>query len=149
MPTFVLADGQPMVLHGLKVVLESRADWTVVGGATDGAAALALVDSLQPEVFIIDILMPDLDGAAVVQQAKQLAPQTHPIIFSVLGSDASVRAVLNHGAMAYVLKHADADEMLHAVSEVLEGRRYLSYALLERIIDYYLQQPERSQVNGE
>jgi DNA-binding NarL/FixJ family response regulator len=141
MPTFVLADRHPIVRHGLKVVLESRAGWTVVGEASNAPETLALLGSLQPDVLILDILL-ELDGSEVVQHAKEQSPQTRLLIFSMQASDASVRATLNRGAMAYVLKEAEADEILHAVGEVLEGRRYLSHALIERAIDMYLQQPD-------
>lgn len=140
MTTFVLADDHPMVRYGLKTILESQNEWSVVGEADNGSDVQGLVDSLDPDILILDVMMPGLNGIEVTAQIATSAQQTRIIIFSMYASDAYVRAAMNNGAYAYLLKDSDGTEIIHAVREVIREQRYLSRALTERAINLYLQQ---------
>jgi DNA-binding NarL/FixJ family response regulator len=139
MTTIVLADDHPMVRQGVRTVLETEPDWHVVGEAADGTAVLDLVTQLKPDILIVDLMMPGLNGIEVTQQIRHHVPQTHVIVFSMHADKVYVREALSKGAVGYVLKESDAAELIRATREVLAGRRYLSHTLAERAIDSYLQ----------
>lgn len=136
MTTIVLADDHPMIRQGVRTVLEAEPDWRVVGEAADGTAVLGLVTRLKPEILIVDLMMPGLNGIEVTQQIRQHAPQTRVIVFSMHADKAYVREALIKGAAGYVLKETDATGLIRAVREVLAGRRYLSHTLAELAIDW-------------
>lgn len=142
MLTIVLADDHPMVRQGLRTVLEAEPDWRVVGEAADGLTVQPLAERLQPDIAIVDLMLPGLGGLAVAAQIRAIAPHTRTLVFSMHADNAYVREAFKHGAVGYVLKDADATEIVHAVRVVSEGRRYLSRALAERAIDSYLQQAD-------
>ncbi|MFP4437905.1 MAG: response regulator [Chloroflexaceae bacterium] len=139
MTTIVLADDHPMVLHGLRAVLEAEPDFTIIGEATEGHAVLDMVLQLQPEILILDVLMPGLNGMELTQQLTSHGVSTRIVIFSMHANTVYVRETLRHGASAYVLKESDAGDLVHAVREVLAGRRFLSRALTERAVDMFLE----------
>jgi DNA-binding NarL/FixJ family response regulator len=139
MTTIVLADDHPMVRQGVRTVLESEPDWRVIGEAADGTPVLDLVAQLKPDILIVDMMMPGLNGIEVTQQIRQYVPQTKVIVFSMHADKTYVRETLGKGALGYVLKESDASELIRAVHEVLAGRRYLSYTIAERAIDSFLQ----------
>jgi DNA-binding NarL/FixJ family response regulator len=147
MTSFVLADDHPMVRHGLKTVLEAEEDWRVVGEAANGAEVQDLLTTLEPDILVLDVMMPGLNGIEVTNQLRETAITTRVIIFSMYASDSYVRAAMNNGAFAYVLKDSDGSEIIHAVREVIDGRRYLSRSLTERAINLYLQQPSDSSLD--
>ncbi len=139
MITIVLADDHPMVLHGLRAVLEAEPDFTIIGEATEGQAVLDMVLQLQPDILILDVLMPGLNGMELTQQLTGHGVSTRIVIFSMHANTVYVRETLRHGASAYVLKESDAGDLVQAVREVLAGRRFLSRALTERAVDMFLE----------
>lgn len=139
MTTIVLADDHPMVLHGLRAVLEAEPDFTIIGEATEGHAVLDMVLQLQPDILILDVLMPGLNGMELTQQLTSHGVSTRIVIFSMHANTVYVRETLRHGASAYVLKESDAGDLVQAVREVLAGRRFLSRALTERAVDMFLE----------
>ncbi len=139
MTTIVLADDHPMVLHGLRAVLEAEPDFTIIGEATEGHAVLDMVLRLQPEILILDVLMPGLNGMELTRQLTDHGVSTRIVIFSMHANTVYVRETLRHGASAYVLKESDAGDLVQAVREVLAGRRFLSRALTERAVDMFLE----------
>lgn len=145
MTTIVLIDDHPMVRGGLRAALTIEPGWEVVGEAANGVAGLELVAHVHPDVLVVDFQMPGLSGLDVLQQVRAIAPKTHVILFSMHAEDAYVRAALNAGAAGYVLKDADAMELVHAIRTALLGGRYLSQKLAERTISAYLHQPQADQ----
>jgi len=124
--TIVVADDHPLVRRGLRAVLEAEPDLRVVGEAGDGREALQLVEQLQPNVLMLDLMMPRLNGMAALTQVTRRFPHTRVIILSMHSYESYVLQALRSGAAAYVLKEASAAELVHAVHQVIEGRRYLS-----------------------
>ena len=139
MTSIVLADDHPIVRQGLRALLEAEAGWRVIGEASDGLSAVDMVEQLQPDVAIIDVMMPDLNGLEVVRRVKRRVPDTLVIVLSMHADEAYVLEALQGGAMGYVLKGMSTTSLVEAVQEVLAGRRYLSPPLTERAIDAYLQ----------
>lgn len=146
MTTILLLDDHPMVRGGLRAAFGAVSGWEVVGEAADGAVGLELARRLRPDILVVDLQMPGMGGLEVLAQVRGATPATRVIIFSMHAEDAYIREALELGASAYVLKDADAAEVVHAIRAVLQGGRYLSPSLAERMINAYLQQPQASQV---
>lgn len=140
MTTIVLVDDHPMVRAGLRAALGAESGWQVVGEAADGAAGVALARRLRPAVLVVDLQMPGMNGIEVLRQVRGAALESQVILFSMHAEDAYVREALEAGAAGYVLKEADAAELIHAIRVALQGGRYLSPALTERTISAYLHQ---------
>ncbi|HEX6292622.1 MAG TPA: response regulator transcription factor, partial [Herpetosiphonaceae bacterium] len=138
MTTIVLADDHHVVRQGLRTLLDAEYDFKVVGEAADGLTATSLVERLAPDVLIVDLMMPGLNGLEVTRQVHQRVPHTKVIILSMQASEAYVLEALHNGAVAYVVKDAQAADLVRAVHEVIAGRRYLSPPLSERAIEAYL-----------
>lgn len=134
----VLADDHHLVRHGLKLFLEAEPDLHVVAEAGDGLEALELVERLKPDLLILDLFMPALNGVEVLQRLRKRHFSTKPIILSMHMDDTFVSQALRAGACGYVLKQSAATTLIHAVREVLAGRRYLSSPLSDRAIDIYM-----------
>ena len=138
MTTIVLADDHQVVRQGLQALLNAEPGYTIVGEAADGLKAVDLVERLAPDVLIVDLMMPGLNGLEVTRQVSQRAVRMRVVILSMHANEAYVLEALRNGAAAYVLKDSSAAELVHAVQEVTAGRRYLSPPLSERAIEAYL-----------
>jgi DNA-binding NarL/FixJ family response regulator len=143
--TIALVDDHPMVRGGLRAALAAEPGWSVVGEAANGAEGLQLVARLRPDVLVVDLQMPGLGGIEVLRRVGADAPATRVVIFSMHAEDAYVREALEAGATGYVLKDADAAELVHAIRVALQGGRHLSPTLAERAISAYLHQPPAGQ----
>jgi two-component system, NarL family, response regulator NreC len=142
MITVVLADDHPIVRQGLRTLLESENWCRVVGEASDGLTAINLIAQLQPEIAIIDVQLPDLNGLEVARRARDQAPVTRVIVLSMFADEPYVLDALRHGATAYVLKEAATTDLAEAVQATMAGRRFLSAPLSDRAIDAYAQRAE-------
>jgi two-component system, NarL family, response regulator NreC len=137
--TIVLADDHHVVRHGLRALLEREQDFSIVGEAADGREVIEVVLRLRPDVLILDLVMPKLQGLEVTQLLTTQTPATRIIVLSMHASEGYVLEALRKGAVAYVLKEATSTELVTAVREVVSGRRYLSPPLSERAISAYVQ----------
>jgi DNA-binding NarL/FixJ family response regulator len=131
MPTVMLADDHQVVLEGLKALLANEPDLKVIGEANDGLSVLPLVERLQPEVLVLDLMMPGLNGLEVTRQLHQKCPNTRVIVLSMHANEAYVVEALRNGASGYVLKQAQGKVLVEAIRAVLAGKRYLSEPLSE------------------
>lgn len=138
----VLADDHPIVRQGLRSLLEDGNDCRVIGEASDGLSALDLIDRLHPDVAILDVQMPDLNGLEVARRAHSQYPGTHIVLLSMYADEPYVLDALRHGASGYVLKAAATTDLVLAVHAAMAGRRFLSAPLTERAIDAYAQRAE-------
>jgi len=135
----LLADDHPIVRQGLRHLLEAEPDVKIVGEASDGLQAVQLAEKFRPNVLIVDIMMPGLNGLEVVRQVKERSPATCSIVLSMQSADVYVVEALKAGALGYVLKETGPSELVNAVQQVLQGQRYLSPRLSERLIDAFIQ----------
>ena len=133
--TILLADDHPIVRQGLKHLLEVEPHLRVVGEASSGLQAVQLTEKLKPRVLIVDIMMPELNGLEVLKQVKERSPGTCSIVLSMQSADVYVVEALKAGALGYVLKETGPSELVQAVQQVIEGQRYLSPRISERLID--------------
>jgi two-component system, NarL family, response regulator NreC len=130
--TIILVDDHPIVRQGLRHLLESEPAFKVLGEAGDGIDALLLAKQLKPDILVVDMMMPGLNGLEVVRQVKYNSPSTRTIVLSMQSADAYVIEALKNGAAGYVLKETGPSELVNAVHEVIQGNQYLSPKLAKR-----------------
>ncbi len=136
--TIALADDHPVVRQGLRALFDAEPHFSVIGEASDGIEAIRLADQVRPDVFIVDVAMPTVNGIEVTRQVTQRTPQTRVVILSMHGTEAYVAQSLKAGALGYVLKQSSSADLIAAIREVHAGRRYLSAPLSGQAIDDYL-----------
>jgi DNA-binding NarL/FixJ family response regulator len=146
--TVLLADDHPIVRQGMTHLLEAEPDVKIVGEASDGVQAVQLTEKYRPNVLIVDMMMPGLNGLEVLRQVKDRSPSTCCIVLSMQSADAYVVEALKAGALGYVLKETGPSELLNAVHQVLQGKRYLSPKLSERLIDVLLHATDQATVDS-
>jgi two-component system, NarL family, response regulator NreC len=145
--TIVLADDHFVVRKGLRTVLEAEPEFSVVGEATDGLEAAQLAEELTPDVLILDLMMPGLNGLDVARQVHQRCPRTRMLILSMYADEGYVMQALRNGAAGYILKETRGLDLIGAVREVAAGRHYLGPPLSERAIELYLEKAEASSLD--
>ena len=133
----VLADDHPIVRQGLRTLLEGENEYQVVGEASDGLTAIDLLERLRPDVAILDVQLPDLNGLEVARRAQALAPDTKIVMLSMHSDEPFVIDALRYGALGYVLKGSATTDLVTALQAVMAGRRFLSEPLNERAIEAY------------
>jgi len=137
--TIVLADDHQLVRNGLQMLLSAEADLRVIGEAGDGIETLRVVERLKPDVLILDLMMPGLDGVEVIRELKKSSPKTRAVVVSMHKSEAYVWEALRSGAIGYVLKDSAPTDVVKAIREALANRPFLSHPLSEANIMAYLQ----------
>jgi DNA-binding NarL/FixJ family response regulator len=137
--TIVLADDHHIVREGVKSLLESQEGFSVIGEAGDGLTAVKIAGELKPDVLVVDLMMPALNGLEVTRQVGRLSPSTKAIILSMYMDEPYVVQALQNGAWAYVLKESNAADLVKAIREAAFGRHYLGYPLSELAIAAYRQ----------
>ncbi len=147
MISIVLADDHHIVRQGLRVLLEGEPDFSVVGEAADGLATVSLVERLRPDILIVDIMMPNLNGLEITRKISELPMQTRVIILSMYNNESYVLEALRNGAVGYVLKCSDGAHLLNAVRAAMAGQRYLSPPLSIDAIIAYEQRAKKASVN--
>ncbi len=128
----VLADDHWLMRDGTRHILEECPDLRVVGDAEDGQQALELIERLQPDVAILDIRMPQLNGIEVIQQMKERSPNTKVLILTAYDDDDYILALMEAGAIGYLLKTARPSELIDAVQRVHLGEPVLHPAIALR-----------------
>lgn len=142
MIAIVLAEDHVIVREGFRAILEAEADMRVVGEAGTGQEAVEQVVRLQPDVLVVDLMLPGLNGLEVTWQVCKQRPETQVVVLSMHDSEPYVLEALRNGAAAYVLKNSGGAELKKAVREVVAGRRYLGPPLGDRAIEAYLRKGE-------
>jgi DNA-binding NarL/FixJ family response regulator len=138
--SIVLADDQAMVRAGLRLILESEDDLKVVGEASDGEQAIAITWRLQPDVVLMDIQMPKLDGIEATRRVGQEAAiRSRVLILSTFEQDEYVFEALRAGASGFLLKNAPPEELVQAVRIVAAGDALLAPSITRRVIEDYTQ----------
>jgi two-component system, NarL family, response regulator NreC len=136
----VLADDHTLVRHGLRKVLQDQSDWEVVGEANDGREAIRLVQELKPDVAILDIAMPRLNGIEATRQIARRFPDVHVLVLSMHADEPYVTQVLRAGASGYLLKDSADTDLIRAVAAVSQKKSFFSPAVAKIMLDDYVRQ---------
>jgi DNA-binding NarL/FixJ family response regulator len=131
----LLADDHTLVRHGLRKMLEERPDWQVVAEAGDGREAVRLAEEHTPDVAIIDVAMPFLNGVETARQIAKRAPGVRILALSMHADEAYVIQILKAGAIGYLLKDSADVDLIKAVTEVAQGRAFFSPAVARVMLD--------------
>lgn len=134
----LLADDHTIIRDGLKVYLEMQSEIQVVGEASNGSEAVEKACQLEPDVVVMDISMPELNGIEATKKIIQNCPQTRVIILSMLGTPEHVFKALQAGALGYLLKESASRDVVDAVFSVYAGKRYLSEPITNILVSDYL-----------
>jgi DNA-binding NarL/FixJ family response regulator len=139
----VIADDQELVRAGLRMILEAEPDIEVVAEAASGREAIAIVEEVKPDIVLVDIRMPDLDGVEVTRRLRQLDLDPFPrvLIVSTFGDDRVFFGALKAGASGFLLKSAPAEELIRAVHVLAAGESLLAPALTSRVIEEIASNP--------
>jgi DNA-binding NarL/FixJ family response regulator len=133
-----IADDHAIVRDGLRMLLESQGDITVVGEASDGRQTVQQVELLKPDIVIMDIAMPELNGIEATQHILKCCPSAKVIILSIHATTEHIFRAIKAGAKGYLMKESAGRELLDAVRSVNTGRQYLSQLIGENVVDAFM-----------
>jgi DNA-binding NarL/FixJ family response regulator len=141
----LLADDQPLVRAGFRLILDAEVGMTVVGEADDGEAALALAHELRPDLVLMDIRMPGVDGLQATRRiaADETLAAVKILVLTTFELDEYVFAALRSGASGFLVKHTQPAELIRAVREIAAGEALLSPSVTRRLIAEFTARPER------
>ena len=140
----ILADDHAVVGDGLRVLLDAQSDVEVVGAAANGRQAVRLVGELHPDVVVMDIAMPELNGIEATQQIHDALPATQVLVLSMHSTTEHIFRALQAGARGYLLKDSAGAEVVDAVRVAHSGRRYLSQKIASTVVDDYISERHRA-----
>lgn len=134
----VVADDHELVRRGIRDLIQAQRGWKVVGEAIGGRDAIEIVKKMKPDIAIVDVTMPDVDGLQVTRRIRDVARETQILILTMHESDQMVRRVLEMGARGYVLKSDLAAHLVQAVKDLANGKIYLTPKVSEMVLDGFL-----------
>jgi len=141
----LIADDHQIFREGLRLLLSAQPHFEIIAEASNGSQALQLAEEHQPDLMILDLMMPGLNGLEVTRILQQRLPNCRSIILSMHNDENYVLKALRYGAKAYVLKEFSVDELVCAVRSVMKGYHYLSAPLAERAIEIYANRNEHQE----
>jgi len=143
----ILAEDHTILRAGLRALLAAQNNYEVIGEAGDGREAVRLVEKLEPDLLLIDLSMPKLNGMDAIREIKGQYPEIKIIVLTVHKSDEYILASLKAGADGYMLKDASHNELLLAIEYVLNGKKFLSPSISDKVVEAYLHTPKEPQAS--
>jgi DNA-binding NarL/FixJ family response regulator len=140
----LLADDHKLMRAGLRLVVDQQPDLSVVGEADDGRQAVDLARSLKPNVVVMDIGMPNLNGIEAARQIREVCPDAAVVMLSMHSDEGYVLRALNAGARAYLLKDSATTDLVQAIHAVVEGKSFFSPAVSKVLLQDYMRKVRRS-----
>jgi DNA-binding NarL/FixJ family response regulator len=140
----VLADDHAVVREGLRALINRQPDMEVVGEVADGRAAIEMVDRLKPDVVVMDLSMPVLNGTRATKELIWRHPDLRVLALTVHEERSYLRELLEVGAAGYLLKRVASDELVHAIRRVAEGGRYVDGSLIPEVLDRFVRSSGKS-----
>jgi len=144
----VIAEDHTILREGLRALLSLQDEIEVVGEAGDGREAVRVVDEHVPDLLLIDLSMPKLNGMEAISEIRSRHPQIKIIVLTVHKSDEYIVASLDAGADAYILKDASQKELLLAIEYVMRGKIFLSPSISDKVVEAYLEQKKNKKVKS-
>jgi DNA-binding NarL/FixJ family response regulator len=132
----LIADDHPVVRDGLSAILSTQPDFTVVGQAATGAEAVARVAQLKPDVALMDLEMPEMDGVEAIRQLRAACPETRVIVFTAFDTDERIVSAVQAGAQGYLLKGAPREELFKAIRVVSQGGSLLQPVVASKLMQH-------------
>jgi DNA-binding NarL/FixJ family response regulator len=142
----LLADDHTVVRKGLRLLLESQAGFVVIADAADGREAVALAERHAPDVVVMDVAMPTLNGIEAARQITAKQPHTAVVFLSMHADEGYVLKALKAGARAYILKDSAEHDLINAVQAVSEGKAFFSPVISKMLVEDYMRQMQERQV---
>jgi len=133
----LIADDHPLFRKGMRALLTATAGTEVIGEATTGQEAIELAAALQPDVILMDLQMPGINGIEATRQILHTSPHIRILVVTLFEDDASIFSALRAGARGYILKDAQEEEMLRAIRAVGNGEAIFSPAIATRLMDFF------------
>src|SRR6266496_6619873 len=133
----LIADDHPVFRYGICALLDAAPDVEIVGEATTGEEVVTLAESLQPDVILMDLQMPGLNGIEATHRIVQTSPHIRVLVLTMFEDDASVFTAMRAGARGYVLKDAEKDDLLRAIRAVARGEAIFSPGVASRIVEFF------------
>jgi two-component system, NarL family, response regulator NreC len=133
----LLADDHAVVRQGFKMILSAQSDMEIVGEAANGREAVELAQQLKPDIIVMDVAMPELNGIEATRRLATTAPHTRVVALSMHKDSVYVREVLRAGARGYLLKDSGAEDLVRAIRAVANGESWLSPAVSNAVLDDY------------
>lgn len=143
----LIADDHPVVREGLAGMLAGQPDFDVIGQVENGAMAVAQASNLQPDVVLMDLRMPGIDGVTATQEIKKHQPEVNVLVLTTYDSDADIVRSIEAGATGYLLKDAPRDELFRAIRAAAYGQSALSPTIAARLMNR-MREPEQEQLSG-
>jgi DNA-binding NarL/FixJ family response regulator len=143
----LLADDHEIVRQGLRIVLQDRSDWEICGEAANGREAVRKATELEPDVVILDISMPELNGLEATRQIIKAVPKTEVLILTVHDSENLITEILEAGARGYILKSDASKHLIEAIESLLLRKPFFTQKVSEMVLDGYLS--DRPPLKGE
>ena len=140
----LLADDHKLMRAGLRLVVDQQPDLSVVGEADDGRQAVELAKSLKPDVVVMDIGMPNLNGIEAARQIREIRPDAAVVMLSMHSDEGYVLRALGAGARAYLLKDSATTDLVQAIHAVVEGKSFFSPAVSKVLLQDYMRKLRRS-----
>ena len=144
----LVADDHPMLREGLVAVLSSQPDFEVVGEAADGSETVRLAERQKPDVILLDLEMPNLDGVGALEKLRNIGSETRTIVFTAYDTDERILGALRAGARGYLLKGASRTEIFDAIRTVYSGGSLLGPAVMTRLLEHIEQGDEQERSNN-
>ena len=135
----VIAEDHTILREGLKLLLSSSSDFEIIGEAEDGQEAIRCVEKFKPDLILMDLSMPRMNGMDAIKEIKKRFSETKILVLTVHKTEEYILATLKAGADGYVLKDATHTELMIAVKNVLSGKHYISPGISEKVIEGYLE----------
>jgi DNA-binding NarL/FixJ family response regulator len=142
----LLADDHTVMRNGLRLLLERQPNLTVVGEASDGREAVRAAEAVSPDVVVMDIAMPNLNGIEAARQITSARPETAIVILSMHSDESYVIRALKAGARAYLLKDSAEGDLIAAIHAITEGKSFFSPAISRILVEDYMRQLEQRHV---
>lgn len=130
----LITDDHPVVRMGIRGMLDGEPDFEVVGEAENGNEAVEMVSKLRPDVVLMDLRMPEMDGVAATEKIRETHPDTHILVLTTYESDADILRAIETGATGYLLKDTPKEELFSAIRTVSEGKSPLAPAVASRLM---------------